>query len=332
MVWLATAHLTTAPEHDAAFKASVQPRLFRQFEVAERWAVNPKRFEPTVTFHEWATHRLFAGRSARRTPYSPIRLGNDLEIKVTSLSASVFPGDIAVVRVAAIVDLPTTDPSADLASLQALRSSKEIPEIRGLISLVLARLAGIDVDAAFVASYDDYFLMLAELPLELERFDEDIDKSKAEVVALLIGTRDPSTLSSGVVETVLETNADLNSKSRNELMLLNRKGVLLLRPAGRYGGPHVDRFAKTRDLAMINQFTRTFLDDLQSTDRGSDQPTAAILRQVRHWIKRPELTFFSSFSHTETWKALSRAMLLDDNLDAADETTAMSAEPSREQI
>lgn len=325
MVWLAAAKLSDAPVISPAFNVLGQRGFFGQFEVAEGLWLDPRRFEPTVSFHEWATHRLFDGRSRRRAPYESFSINQSLNVVIEGIDSSVFPGHIALVRVTATATLNATGAlDVDLAALQDLRSSKEIPIVRDLISLTLDRLTGDRAGTKQSRTYDDYFVMLVELPTAAVEFANDLSESAAHIVGLLIGTRNPKTLKSEVIDRTLSTNAELNSKSRDELMLLNRKGLLIVRPGGPYTGPHVDRLAKARDLAIMSQFAWLYLNCVQSGAIVRDPAAVDALRRIRRWVEQPELTFFASFSHTLTWMGLSRAMLLAKNLAAASESGTIS--------
>lgn len=318
ITWLGTAKLTVAPVMSSAFNVVGQRGLFGRFAVPEALSLDPRRFEPTVSFHEWATHRLFDSRTVRRGPYEEIELAESLRLVIEKVDASVFPGDIAVVRVAATATLHSSSHlDLDLATLQGLRSSKAIPTVRKLISFVLDRLVGDKSGTGSLNSYHDYFVMLVGLPPTAVDFMSALGEREADVVGLLIGTREPKTLNAEVIQRTISANAELNSKSRDELMLLNRKGALIVRPAGPYGGPHVDRLAKARDLATISQFTWVYLNCLQDNQIARDSTAWDALHRIRRWVEQPELTFFSSVSNTLTWISLSKAMLLAKNLAAA---------------
>lgn len=318
LVWLATARLGDAPAESSAFNVLGQRGLFGQFAIGKDLAIDPLRFQPTVGFHEWVTHRLFGGRSARRPPYETFSVDGSIGVTIQSVSASVFPGEIAVVQVAATAEVTASDQlNLALANLQNLRSSKEIPTVRALISLTLDRLNGNRSGGVGSGTYDDYFLMLVELPPAKQDFAQLVDELRADMVGLLIGTEDPETLTRDVIDRTLSANAELNSKSRNDLMLLNRKGVLIVRPNGPYRGPHVDRLAKTRDLAIIGQFSSAYLRGIQTGAITRDLSAVVTIQRIRDWVEQPELTFFSSYSHTLTWIGLSKEILLRRRLAAA---------------
>lgn len=318
VVWLATAKLENAPVPSPAFNILGQRRLFGQFGVAEGVSLSPQRFEPTVSFHEWATHRLFDGRTSRRGPYEEIQVTESLGLRIDAVDASVFPGDVAVVRVTAVATLSTPGPlEAALARLQDLRSSKELPKVRTLISLVFERLVGGEGGEENPKFYHDYFVMLVELPPSPVDFGSVLSEHTSDIVGLLIGARSPKTLKREVIERTIMTNAELNAKSREELMLINRKGALIVRSGGRYIGPHVSRLTKTRDLATINQFAWVYLNCLQNGLIASSPRSLNVLQAIRRWVEQPELTFFSSVSNTLTWVSLSRSMLLERNLNAS---------------
>ncbi|MEE1622961.1 hypothetical protein ACQ7DA_16890 [Zafaria sp. J156] len=316
MDWLATLGLDTEPQCGKLFNSSVHQRLFGQFDIRDEFAVAPVRYLLTAGTHEWATRRLFDGHTCRRLPYPRISI-QGIDLEVCDITISLFPTDIAVARISAKAHLVGSgELERDLAALQRLRASKDIPEIRTLFDLLFARLAGLGAQPVR-RNYKGFFIGEIQIPNHSDVFTRLVEDHGRDVVALLIGTSEPSSLQQDLIQRVLASNEDLNTKSKDDLMLLNRKGAIILRPAGHYRGPHAHRLSRTRDLAVINQFALKFLSDYGASAVRVDHSSATILSKLTKWVDQPELIFYSSVSQTNVWKTLSRATLLHNFVDAA---------------
>lgn len=286
--------------------------------MTEKLWVVPHALTPTDGFHRLATRSLahFDGE-ANRSPYPSMWLTPKLEGTVLSLSADLFPGDIVVGRVKIKITVPMEgDLVESFRGLQQLRSARQVTPVDSLMRELFALCRGTrEVDRKSL-DYQDYFVMGLQLASGPEDFHSLISDAKAELVALLIGAPDSAMLQDDLVGRVINKNSALNEKAAAEILLANRQGIVYVRPSVNYKGPHVDRLNRTRDLALLAVYARTFLQDRE--DFSIDHPRLAqfIVDRLAYWIDFPDLTFDASVSHTLTWKALSNEFLLKQRIKA----------------
>jgi len=158
--------------------------------------------------------------------------------------------------------------------------------------------------------------MHIRLPQNAEDFDDTVRPIKQQVAALLIGMTNAEMLRDDLIDRIHDSSEDLNFKARAELLLLNRQGFVYLLPSGRYEGPHLHRFDRTRDLAILACYARGFLRDGHDYAQNRQTESVSILRRLGQWIKYPEITFDASVSHTLAWSTLSENFLLTERLAA----------------
>lgn len=324
VTWIAAAPARGARPDEAALRRyfSVRPRtgLFRGHGIPENLWVVPQHMKPSNGFHAVASKSVAiqSGSIVDRLPYPPMQLTGDIEASVKNIGVSLFPGDILVVSVhASLTGVDDhTDTKVLLQRLKSIRAPKQVPEIDALIreSLALA-LGDRDLDRESL-TYDDFFALYVQLPVAREFFDHHLDDVRPEVVALLIGASDPKSLNEDLLDRVQDASAELNTKAVAELMLLNRQGLILLRPSGNYKGPHPDRFNRACDLAELAVFTRWFLRDSHQFSTSHPMLAEFIARRIEQWIEYPQLSFDTSVSQTLTWSAFIEQFFLVDRLRA----------------
>ena len=317
--WLATASAAGLPPISAALRKyfTLEPRagLFRGFGIPHNLWVVPQAMTPKDGFHRLATPRLGFNPQAR-TPYPSFKV-NTLEVRISSVKADLFPGDVLVVRVSAQVrPSAQADLGRLLADLQALRSPKKLPKIDILVREVIGLSRGDrNIDRTAI-DYEHYFALAIRVPVPLERLEKLLDGLQRELVALLIGAQDAALLHEDLVDRVLRANTEINTKAQSEVLLLNRQGAVYVLPRGRYRGPHVKRWDRTCDLAELALYARSLLRDAHDSAVGNRRLTQFIVAHLEQWIRYPELVFDASVSHTITWVALTRELLLEARLDA----------------
>lgn len=318
--WLAAHPVSVKPEVAAPkkyFEKSLHTSLFSQLGVPEPIWLTPTRYIPGQGFHRLATRGL--NRYAQdqvRLPYDSTALSSKHVARITNVSADVFPGGVLVTRVAAKVPLPCSALDDALLSLGELRSPKALPVVDGLIRAVSQFMQGPGQDPNHTSAYSSYFAMQLKIAKSSDELKALAQSLRHPLVALLIGTESPELLRDGIINRVWTASEELNAKAATELLLLNRQGFLYALPSSPYRGPHLHRFGRTRDLAVIGMYAREFLREGHAF--GMAQPTEAddIVRRMRQWINHPRTTFDASVSHTWSWLTLVEQLLLTERLDA----------------
>ncbi|MCV7434921.1 hypothetical protein [Mycolicibacterium bacteremicum] len=297
------------------FDVKPHPSLVNQFDIPEPYIVVPHALRPRDGFY-----RLFSRDSGlfeeeiTRLPDSSVEMGN-VTGAIKSISGELFPG-VLLSRVRATVNISAQElGNNDFDDLHTLRSPRNIPVIDRALRMVNFLAAGDrELDFHTFRYPNSYFGFQLRLDLPFPDFQSSVFENTADLVALLIGTRDPMTLNSELVDAVLSENDAINQKSRVEYLMLNRQGTIYLIPAGDYTGPHTHRFARTMDLACLALFTAAFY---QNSAHSSRHPVynEFVGDRLSHWVEASRLVFKSSESNKLTWDALSHSLALRSHLD-----------------
>lgn len=299
------------------FDQSPHTSLYSQLGVPEAIWLTPTRYIPRQGFHRLATRGV--GRYLReqvRLPYDSIALSSKHVARITNVSAELFPGDILITRIAAKASLPCIDLDDAILSLGELRSPKTLPIVDGLIRAVSRFIQGTASESIDAPAYSSYFAIQVNLPRSREEFRPLVQSLRQPLAALLIGTEGPELLRDGIVERVWAASEELNAKAATELLLLNRQGFLYTLPSSPYKGPHLHRFGRTRDLALIGMYAREFLRGGHAFSISHRSEADDIVRRMRQWINYPRTTFDASVSHTWSWLTVVDQLLLTERLDA----------------
>jgi hypothetical protein len=105
-------------------------------------------------------------------------------------------------------------------------------------------------------------------------------------------------------------NQTLNQKAELELLLANAQGAIYMTPGGNYQSPHLKRFKKLADLAILALYASAYLSN--ETGFSSRLPNFAsfIGGKVGRMVESPHLTFQSSFTNQHTWARLADSLSL----------------------
>lgn len=297
------------------FDVKAHPALVNQFDIPEPYLIVPYSLRPTDGFYRLLSRNSeIFDRELTRLPTGQMQLGASNGV-INSISGELFPG-VLLARVKATVSIDINEiVENNFSALYSLRSSRNIPAVDHALRMVNFLAEG-DREADFQAIRypDSYFGFELKLELPAMDFQGFVLKSSTELVGLLIGTRDPGTLSEELVQTVVAESEAMNRKSRAEYLILNRQGAIYLLPAGTYTGPHMHRFARSMDLACLAMFTAAFF---QNAAHNSRHPVyhQFVGERLSHWVEAPRLVFKSSESNKLTWDALSYSLALPGHFD-----------------
>ena len=280
-----------------------------------------RKVEPLQPFHQILTGQTSDFLVPRaRVPYPSIALSNGVHGKITAVSGRVFRGQVLVSRVRATCDLPIVDSLEEtISSLSPLRSAKGDSIVSRTMRAMSGTLQGRPRRHNRSQDFNQYYAMQVELPCSSTSIDRIVDAHSDRLVALLVGAPDHNTLGREVVQRVIQASSELNVKAVGEHLLLNRQGIVYLRPLRDYRGPHTDRFARTTDLISLSHFAKVLLSAGHSFHDADQAAASDTVRKLRQWIRRSDTTFDASVTQFWSWNALSGALQLEKHLAAWDD-------------
>lgn len=309
------------PGLSSYFTAVPHRGMFTQFGVDPSFCVVPHSLKPKVGFHEWATSSrsgIPQLTSQRRVPYLAVRLTDDIEGTISSIKADVFPGQI-VAQITAELEVPWNgNLESSIEPIFTLRSMRNMPIINHLALSLIASAQGEKSIDGFSVDHT-YFGLQLDIPMSSFDFQSAKESLERTLTGLLIGVSNNATLENVLIENVQRASEQMNQKSSVERMMLNRLGMVRAVPINARG-PHLDRFNRTMDIAILAHYCREFFRDKELFKQNELLQAHFVGSKVRMWVENPELIFGSSYSHTVTWKTLSNAVQLSQWLSHWDRT------------
>ncbi len=108
-----------------------------------------------------------------------------------------------------------------------------------------------------------------------------------------------------ITNSVIEKNHDHNLKSSQELLLIDKQGVLYLTPnRTAKKKPTRPRFSRTYDLFGIALVFKDFITNYHSFRLYNEDFADFLLNKIRPWIDEPDIVFGASVSNKYRWELL----------------------------
>jgi hypothetical protein len=246
-----------------------------------------------------------------------VALDGGLSCNITAVSGELFPVGVLIARVKAEIEVPLEGDTWDdrlFDQLSSLRNPHTLGPINSIFRRIIALTKADRAARLGDIQYEHFFAMKVTLPVDRRELTAFVTERSRALVALLIGTRDPSTLDAGVIDKVVERNAEVNAKSTVERLILNRQGMLYFLPIGKYAGPHPSRFERVTALAMLGAYSKSFLTDAGRVASYWPSYVHLVGGKLGVWIESPNLVFRSSVSNELVWRALAGALELSAHL------------------
>jgi hypothetical protein len=307
----------TAPDQvgTAAFEARPSPRLYLKLGVPLDHAYVPLGLEPTATFHQ-ALHKklkdLGYPQVAKKMPFEiPI---NGLGKCLFRVRARIYAPNIVVVTFQ--LDIPSSlSLDTDFARLESWRSLDALKVVKDVCQFTLGV---IDSGNHKQPTKDVRFRTLPAfhltLPVDSPAAPAALGANRRQIVALLLGVRKPAGMSESLIASPLEENKELNKKVSDELLLLNKQGVLYLTASDAPHDAYADRFGRMSNLVELGCVFQIFLTEYYRIRRAAEDFGDYIFTRIRDWLEHPAAVFASSYSNRLAWEVVAKEFELDEKL------------------
>lgn len=298
-----------------AFNAQPSPRIFSQFAFPLEHAYVPLALRPTATYYQMLRNRLKPSDKSFWIGRLPFEVHTEqLGQTTVNFKLRIYPPNIVVMTVSlhAAIDIAL---DANYGQLVELRSAEVIPDVADLVRFTLGVVNSGNHkqprNPRNIRAFPAYHLTPVNKSSEVSAYISDHARM---LTALLLGIKNPISIAEDLVGTTLKHSAELNKKSSEELLLLNKQGIVFLTPAEKRQLSEPDRFGRAGDLAELGLVTQRFLDTYLTARRMEEDFADYILIQARAWIRRPTAIFAASFTNRLAWGIFSEAFRLEDKL------------------
>lgn len=191
--------------------------------------------------------------------------------------------------------------------LQPLRKSHAVRSADHITRMAFALATGDRTADIKSLTYKTYFGMQISLPIQDDQMPTFVDKHKASIIALLIGSLHPKALSPQIIERIMEQNQRINEKSSFEHLLENRTGLVYLVPKEGHTSPHPERFRRSVTISEMALYANAFLEFSSNERTRNENLVDFLLAKIATWITAPEVIFSSSVTNRLQWEVLSSA-------------------------
>ncbi|WP_433832615.1 hypothetical protein ACQP2E_16590 [Actinoplanes sp. CA-015351] len=218
-----------------------------------------------------------------------------------NMTFHIYPPSIAVVTLAFDADRRIED----LTDLLGARSIIADPILDLLVRTSLALINSEDHRQLSPVSRSQAYPCFrisggGDVP-DLSRWDAD---RKREVVGVLIGNVSFATMSADIIDHVSKSNSEFNKKRTDELLLVDKQGLLLFANHNIRSRSRSDRFARSTGLVEVALVMRAFLRQYPSERAGVEEFSDYVFWRIRSWVRRYPAIFSASVGNRYFWEHL----------------------------
>lgn len=302
--WKAIAILKSTPfidQPNIIFNSSPYTGLYSQFDLPLSYV--PKVLAPTVVYHQVIGNLLKKNGfevKEKRYPYKLFVQG--IGTVSLNLQIKLFPPNILSVTVQ-VSDFPVEVEPNELIALQRLNRIKPISEIVQWTIGMAETLNQRRFDQS--QSFQFKPAVFLDQICSPERFQQLVRSNLPKFTGILIRNPEYELMDDDIPVRIMEKNKGHNLKSSQELMLLDKQGLLYLTPSSNKDRKTlIESFIRVHDLYEIAYVYSTYLDGYLHLRAYSEDFADFILYIIRPWIEESQVIFKSSVSNRHIWDLL----------------------------
>ena len=289
------------------FNISPNPGLYNQFGLPLNLSYVPQILVPTVIFHQTIKKNLTKLNiriEDKKFPYN-IYIPN-LNAKVLlNIKIRLFQPNILSLTVT-VSNLPSILDTLKLIDYQKINQFNPIQDIIQWTISMATTLNHRDFNSLTPLGYKYAPVMHLDGICLPEEFQDHIKNNISKYVGILIRNNNYKTMDDKIQKVILEKNKEHNLKSYQELYLIDKQGILYLKPIETKIHEPIRSmlFYKSNDLYEIAFVFGEYLSNYLSFRTHNEDLADFFLYKIRLWIEEPELVFRHSVVQKNIWKLL----------------------------
>jgi hypothetical protein len=258
---------TPAEISTLAFTGAASPRIYLQLGLPLNHAYVPLGLSPTATYYQVLKNKLQDLGCAQEPKKPPFRISLP-EIGESRLyvQARIYSPNIVALTLRLTIDSYLSLDS-DFGALIRLRSLESNNILKSICTLTLGLIDSRDhrrpTEGIQFRTTPCFSLVSERNRREMPHLFETQSRN---MVALLLGVKEPFAMSADLIQSALDLNKELNKKSSDERLLLNKQGLLYLTAHDAYGHSQAERFTRMSNLMEIGLVFQEFLGLLGPAD------------------------------------------------------------------
>ena len=289
------------------FNASPNPGLYNQFGLPLDLSYVPQILTPTIIFHRTIKENLTKigiEIDDKKFPYNICIPYLNSKV-LLNIKIRLFQPNILSLTVT-VSNLPSTLDALKLIEYQKINQFNPIQDIIQWTIKMATTLNHRDLNSLNTLGYKHAPVMHLEGICLPEEFQDHIQNNSSKYVGILIRNNNYETMDDKIQELVRKKNSEHNLKSYLELYLIDKQGILYLKPIETKSDETIKSklFYKSNDLYEIAFVFAEYLSNYLSFRAHNEDLADFFLYKIRSWIEEPERVFRHSVVQKNIWKLL----------------------------
>lgn len=297
--------------HNYIFNTSPNTGLYGQLGIPLRYGYIPQTLSPTITYYQTIKNLLHAKWNIeiadKKFPFEISIPNLDIKVKL-NLRARIFPPNIIALTVA-ISEFPIDLDPNRLIDFQRIDMLEPIADI---VRWTLGIADTLDHKNIELNSSFHFYpaLNLGDI-CSPAQFQLHIKDNFNKYVGILIRNYDYKLMDPKIPERMFQKNQEHNLKSKKELLLVDKQGILYLTPSNSANyKTWKENFTKVQNLCEIANVYSTFLRNYVILRSINEDLADFLLYKVQFLINEPEIAFIRSKTYGYIWALLSEEFQL----------------------
>jgi hypothetical protein len=293
------------PVHHSSVLFNLSPNtgLYSQFSIPLRHSYVPQVLSPTVTFHQVVQNLLEKSLNIevreRKFPYRIYVPRLDAHV-LFNLGIRLFLPNILSLTV------KLSDYSTSYLDVTKLLDCQRLDYLRPISDITQWTIGLVETldHKDFELSHPLRFKPALHLGRVCDpaKFSAHIRENLSKYVGVLIRNYDYELMDSKIPKHVLEKNKEHNLKSSQELLLIDKQGILYVTPDRiQKTTPSRPKFSRTYDLFGIALVFKDYINNYHAIRLANGDLADFLLYKIKPWIDEPDIVFGASMSNKYRW-------------------------------
>jgi len=332
--WKALSLLKEPPPIDGdsvLFKVRGNPGAFTQFGVSPDRNYIPLLFKPNIAYHHamrtLLKRRFESNLEQLQYPYR-IFVPRFKEEVSFALQIRLYPPNILVMT-AKLSKVPVQLSAESLIRIQDLQ---DLPPISDIIRRTIGMVETLDHHSGLSQNgFRAKPLIHIRTPLSSSQFEVEVAEHTTEYVGIVIRNLQYRRMNAAVTQGVIEKSSPLGVKSSDELLLVDKQGILdISANSGEASDQHLQRrLSRFHDLMELAVVFSSFLDNFRSLRARQEDLADFLISRISPWIVNSDAVLAESVTNRSAWRLLLNEFGLQAQLTAATEGLAAAFDEKR---
>lgn len=282
-------NLPPVNDNNIIFRLSSNKRLYSQFGIPMNFAIIPLSLTPTIVFHQAIKNllkkKLCIDIRERSFPYTIHIAEINTEVSL-NIKIRLFPPNILSLT----IELSAFSSDLDVVKLIDFQRLDYLRPIRDIIQWTIGICETFNQKNFTPQSFRSKPAIHIDSICLPEEFSSHISDNLPKYIGILIRVYDYQLMDKDLVERMIEKNREHNLKSSQELLLIDKQGILYLTPTKLVSRKQeIPIFQRTHDMYEIGIVFDTFMKNYFSIHSSNEVLADENLHKIQAWLKYEDI-------------------------------------------